>query len=312
MMKIHSFLRENYFKLLKEKKQDPAKKAEMVHQMPGFSQFLYFLFAPTLIYRDNYPMTPYIRWDFVVKNGFQVVLCVLFTYYVFARFCVPVFRNTGKDQGNLRKLLLATFNCMLPGTLVLILGFFSILHCWLNAFAEMLRFGDRMFYRDWWNSHSYASYYRMWNVVVHDWLFAYIYKDSLFILGDNKKAFAAILVFILSAIAHEYILILSFGFFFPLLFFMFGGIGFCFSLIGPKKGQRPHSGWNIFMWISLILGNGLLFCLYSQEWFASKNCPRDMSKFSEVVLPRSWSSDCVTWTWNITNTMLPASPSLNL
>lgn len=36
---------------------------------------------------------------------------------------------------------------MLPGTLVLILGFFSILHSWLNAFAEMLRFADRMFYR---------------------------------------------------------------------------------------------------------------------------------------------------------------------
>ena len=66
---------------------------------------------------------------------------------------------------------------------------------------------------------------------MHDWLFAYIYKDSLFILGDNKKAFAAILVFILSAIAHEYILILSFGFFFPLLFFMFGGIGCKYTLM---------------------------------------------------------------------------------
>lgn len=53
-----------------------------------------------------------------------------------------------------------------------------------------------------------------------------------------------------------------------------------FSLIGPKKGQnRPHSGWNIFMWVSLFLGNGLLMCLYSQEWFASKNCPRDMVGF---------------------------------
>jgi len=26
-------------------------------------------------------------------------------------------------------------------------GFFAILHSWLNAFAEMLRFADRMFYK---------------------------------------------------------------------------------------------------------------------------------------------------------------------
>lgn len=26
-------------------------------------------------------------------------------------------------------------------------GFFAILHSWLNAFAEMLRFADRLFYK---------------------------------------------------------------------------------------------------------------------------------------------------------------------
>lgn len=34
-----------------------------------------------------------------------------------------------------------------PGIFMLLLIFFAFLHCWLNAFAEMLRFGDRMFYR---------------------------------------------------------------------------------------------------------------------------------------------------------------------
>lgn len=35
---------------------------------------------------------------------------------------------------------------VLSGMLMLLLGFFAFLHCWLNAFAEMLRFADRMFY----------------------------------------------------------------------------------------------------------------------------------------------------------------------
>lgn len=28
------------------------------------------------------------------------------------------------------------------------------------------------------------------------------------------------------------------------------------------------------MWVTLFLGNGLLMCLYSQEWYAVQNCPR--------------------------------------
>ena len=46
-----------------------------------------------------------------------------------------------------RRFVLSVFNSMLPGTLVLVLGFFSILHSWLNAFAEMMTFADRMFYK---------------------------------------------------------------------------------------------------------------------------------------------------------------------
>ena len=46
-----------------------------------------------------------------------------------------------------RTLLLSAFSCMLPGTMVLVLGFFAILHSWLNAWAEMTRFADRMFYK---------------------------------------------------------------------------------------------------------------------------------------------------------------------
>lgn len=38
------------------------------------------------------------------------------------------------------------FNAYL-GVLILFLSFFAFLHCWLNAFAEVLRFADRMFYQ---------------------------------------------------------------------------------------------------------------------------------------------------------------------
>ena len=90
--------------------------------------------------------------------------------------------------------------------------------------------------QDWWNSNSFASYYRMWNVVVHDWLYAYIYRDALYILGDKYRGLAATGVFLISAVVHEYILGLTFRFFYPALFFMFGGVG-CKFILFPDNSN---------------------------------------------------------------------------
>ncbi|XP_070566713.1 sterol O-acyltransferase 1-like isoform X3 [Ptychodera flava] len=252
---------------------------------PGFSQYLYFLFAPTLVYRDHYPRTPSIKWNYVFSNFMQVVGCLFYIYYIFERFCMPVFQNFGKEELTIRNLTLSVFGCMLPATLVLIISFFAILHSWLNAFAEMLRFADRMFYRDWWNSSSFSNYYRTWNVVVHDWLYTYVYRDCLRGLGYSRRALAMLSTFLFSAVAHEYILIIAFRFFYPVLFLMFAGIGFSFIFITDKGVAR---GWNVFMWVSLFIGNGLLMCLYSQEWYARINCPQESSDLMDMFTPRSW------------------------
>ena len=38
-----------------------------------------------------------------------------------------------------------------PNLIVWLLGFYAFFHLWLNILAELLRFGDRLFYKDWWN-----------------------------------------------------------------------------------------------------------------------------------------------------------------
>jgi sterol O-acyltransferase len=127
---------------------------------PEFSKYLYFMFAPTLVYRDHYPRTARVNWNVVVSNLTQVFMCVLYVNYVFVRFCIPVFQDFSKEDVTLKTFLRSILNCHLPGTLLLLIGFFAFLHCWLNAFAEMLCFGDRMFYKDWWNSTNFSMYYR--------------------------------------------------------------------------------------------------------------------------------------------------------
>ncbi|XP_022081815.1 sterol O-acyltransferase 1-like [Acanthaster planci] len=256
---------------------------------PDFSHFLYFLFAPTLIYRDRYPRTPRIRWHVVNTNFLQVLACLFYTYYTFERFCVPVFRNFSQETLTVQRLILCVFSCVLPGTLVLILAFFAILHSWMNAFAEMMRFADRQFYKDWWNCKSYANYYRTWNIVVHDWLYTYIYRD--FQLLQMRKSISMMAVFVISALVHEYVLSLAFGFFFPVLMVLFGGVGFMFIFI-PSNGSSNVQ--NILVWLSLFIGNGILMCLYSQEWYARQHCQSPdgnltfLDAAAELVVPKSF------------------------
>ncbi|XP_036615269.1 sterol O-acyltransferase 1-like [Trichosurus vulpecula] len=286
IMKAHSFIRENVPRVL-----DAAKENSRTIPIPQVNQYLYFLFAPTLIYRDSYPRTPTIRWSYVATQFAQVFGCMFYAYYIFERLCAPLFRNIKQEPFSVRVLVLCIFNSILPGVLMLFLSFFAILHCWLNAFAEMLRFGDRMFYKDWWNSTSYANYYRTWNVVVHDWLYYYAYKDFLWFFSRRFKTAAMISVFAVSAVVHEYALALCLSFFYPVLFVLFMFFGMIFNFIANDSRKRPI--WNILMWTSLFLGHGILLCLYSHEWYARQQCPLKNPTFLDYVRPRSWTCQYV-------------------
>ncbi|XP_065104528.1 sterol O-acyltransferase 1 [Paramisgurnus dabryanus] len=281
IMKTHSFIRENVPRVLSSER----NKTDLV-AVPHLNQYIYFLFAPTLIYRDNYPRNPYIRWGYVATKFAQVLGCLFYAYYVFVRLCIPQFHNISMQLFDLRVMVLCVFNSILPGVLVLFLAFFAFLHCWLNAFAEMLRFGDRMFYKDWWNSTSFANYYRTWNVVVHDWLYYYVYRDFLWMTQKRFRAAAMLLVFTVSAVVHEYVLAICFGFFYPVLFCIFMCFGMVFNFVLHDRRKGPI--WNVVMWTSLFLGQGVLTCLYSQEWYAQRYCPIKEPSFIDLLKPRSW------------------------
>ncbi|XP_045143153.1 sterol O-acyltransferase 2 [Echinops telfairi] len=240
-------------------------------QAPSFSSYLYFLFCPTLIYRTTYPRTSHIRWNYVAKNFAQTLGCIFYACFILGRLCVPVFANMSREPISTRTLLLSVLHATLPGIFMLLLIFFAFLHCWHNAFAEMLRFGDRMFYRDWWNSTSFSNYYRTWNVVVHDWLYSYVYQDGLWLIGGRARGAAMLGVFLVSAVVHEYIFCFVLGFFYPvmlMLFLVFGGL-----LNFTMHDRHTGPAWNVLMWTLLFLGQGIQVSLYCQEWYARRHCP---------------------------------------
>uniref|UniRef100_A0A8C0R5A4 Sterol O-acyltransferase 2 n=1 Tax=Canis lupus dingo TaxID=286419 RepID=A0A8C0R5A4_CANLU len=256
-------------------------------QAPSFSSYLYFLFCPTLIYRKTYPRTPNVRWNYVAKNFAQALGCVLYACFILSRLCVPVFANMSREPFSTRALVLSIMHATLPGIFMLLLIFFAFLHCWLNAFAEMLRFGDRMFYRDWWNSTSFSNYYRTWNVVVHDWLYSYVYQDGLWLLGGRARGAAMLAVFLVSAVVHEYIFCFVLGFFYPVMLILFLVIGGLMNFMMHDRHTGP--AWNVLMWTMLFLGQGIQVSLYCQEWYARRHCPLPQTTFWGLVTPRSWS-----------------------
>lgn len=83
----------------------------------------------------------------MVWNLVEVIGVIFYTHFIFVRFLVPVFRQFGQKPMTPKVLVLSVFGCMLPGTLALLCGFYCLLHSWMNAFAEMLQFADRLFYK---------------------------------------------------------------------------------------------------------------------------------------------------------------------
>jgi sterol O-acyltransferase len=100
----------------------------------------------------------------------------------------------------------------------------------------------------------------------------------------RNRTLAATAVFLTSAIIHDYIIAFAFGFFYPVMFILFGGVGFSMFFV------RKYVTSNVFMWMTWALGSGLMFSLYSMEMCARwNNCPPHPDYYIDLFIPRSWS-----------------------
>ncbi|KHN70932.1 Sterol O-acyltransferase 1 [Toxocara canis] len=289
-MKMHSFVRENVMRAIRMKlaAKDDTTKHQIPETFPSVKQLVYFFFCPSFIYRDDYPRSPSRDWNIVLKYFIEVLLTILCTNLVFIQMIYPRFNHVDYTKANISFMVNAIFASILPGLLCLLLLFYGLLHCWLNMFSEMLRFGDRKFYVDWWNSKNMAEYYRNWNLVVHDWLYAYVYRDIALLIGGKKGLkVSQTAVFFLSAAFHEYWFGTSLRFFYPVMFvlyFIFGGIFYWVSMF-IKSAQA----WNVIMYANLLIGTGMFVSFYSQEWYARQRClPTSTNSYVDFFLPRHW------------------------
>jgi hypothetical protein len=77
------------------------------------------------------------------------------------------------------------------------LWFWYDLKCWLCWYFIV---------QDWWNSTSFANYYRTWNIVVHDWLYTYVYKDASRVMKHLRLYWRTACIYL----SNTYVLITQF------------------------------------------------------------------------------------------------------
>ncbi|XP_063914634.1 sterol O-acyltransferase 1-like isoform X3 [Zophobas morio] len=274
LMKVHSFVRV---------KAPPLMSAS---EDAKFSNFLYFLFAPTLIYRDSYPRTKHIDWNFVICRLVEAIsMLFMIAFLVEANYPTPerwLAKYTIKDT------ILYITDCIPHGGLAVYASFFLIFHSVQNLFAEVTRFGDRLFYQDWWNESRHNKWLAKWNLLVRDWLYYFVYRDFKHFLCDNN-VLGIFVVFAVSFAMHEYVMFCFLGKFVPC--FLFLAVVAIFPMFFLNLPESIFL--KVFLWCFGYLVSSAIMVLYTFEHYAVMKAPLKDPTLLDLIIPRFITCDCV-------------------
>lgn len=169
----------------------------------SLNNIIYFWWAPTLVYQPVYPRSSHIRWTFVFKRLAEVAGLSVFIWLATAQYAAPVLRNSLDKIAtlNVASIIERLMKLSTISMVIWLAGFFALFQSFLNALAEITRFGDREFYTDWWNSPSVGVYWRTWNKPVYHFMKRHIYSP---LVGRGwRPNMASAIVFVFSGVLHE-------------------------------------------------------------------------------------------------------------
>jgi hypothetical protein len=208
-MKMHSFYATNR-NLEKKKRISHNKPSHIYPKNVSFSNFFYYMCAPTLVYEVVFPRSPRIRFRALLKDLISSIACYFMIYVMcksllhlliffllplpsfllpcspvqltfssspVIQFVIPVLKEK-KEVFSPQAIIFDCIRLAIPSISMWILGFYAFFHCTLNLLSELLRFADRRFYEDWWNAPTLEEFWRKWNRPVHEWMFRHIFLES--------------------------------------------------------------------------------------------------------------------------------------
>jgi hypothetical protein len=246
---------------LKSKHEDDYKPISSYPQNITFKNFFYFLRAPTFVYQESYPNSGPFRIKYFILKVLKALFCLTLIYYIYTEHIetvLPILLTT-----NIFELVIRIY---FPVALLVCILFFLIFECVLPAYAELASFGDRQFYDDWWNAKDLEEFNRKWNKIVYHFLYTHIYLECR--KQYNMSRFQSqFMTFAISAVLHEYCLCLLVKLCRPymtaLMFLQLPLIYF------TKRFFKSKEFGNYFFWVSILIGNPLIFIFYNREYFLS-------------------------------------------
>lgn len=247
-----------------------ALTMDQVHYPDNLSMrnLAYFLVVPTLVYQTSYPQSSRFRarwvlWYFVRALAILGLLLVIVEQYL-----VPTIANSLVPVRQLNWAFIAEriLKLSLPTLYGWVFLFYVLFHLWLNVVAELTMFGDREFYKDWWNATTIGDYWRLWNMPVHKWMLRHVYYPAL--RRGVPRLPAMMLVFFVSAVFHELLV----GW--PLHMvkgWAFGGVmaqvPLVFTTEYLKARAKSDQVGNFIFWISFcIIGQPICLIMYYHDW----------------------------------------------
>jgi len=165
---------------------------------------LWFLAAPTLCYQLDYPRTPRVRYTYLLSLALRfVVLWTLLPAFAY-QYMLPLLEASVEPivHSDVPRIIERLLKLAVPVTYCWLTGFYAFFHVWLNLLGELTRFGDRLFYKAWWNATDFESYWRLWNLPVHHWVVRHAYFPIQRHVTSSKVT-TGLLCFTLSAVLHE-------------------------------------------------------------------------------------------------------------
>ncbi|CAG8599271.1 9507_t:CDS:2 [Paraglomus occultum] len=235
-----------------------------------FGDILYFWFAPTLCYQPSYPRASQkFRLGFFLKRVGEILIACTMMYFLIEQYANPTLKNSVRamDELALVNIVERLLKLSTTSLLIWLLMFYAFFHSYMNVLSEVLEFGDRTFYLDWWNSGSLETYWRLWNRPVYHWFKRHVYLP---LVGQGVPPMVATLtVFTISAALHELMVGVPTH---AIMGYAFGGMMAQIPLITLSKPLEKWRGkgstlGNVLFWVSFCLvGQPACVLLYYYQW----------------------------------------------
>jgi diacylglycerol O-acyltransferase-1 len=228
----------------------------------------YFLLAPTLVYEESYPRTDHIRWGWLSRRIFELIFFLFLQLFIIQQYIVPLVQNAmiPLSRNDIIGITERLMKLTVPNIICWIMMFYTLFHLFLNISGEILRFGDRLFYLDWWNSTDMAYFWRCWNIPVHKWLVLHVYLPL--VKRGYSQSIASFWVFFISAVFHEVVVSIPFN---TLKLWAFTAMMAQMPIcLLTKKYTKGKQVGNVLFWGSFMFGQANCIMMYYYDFYHAK------------------------------------------